>query len=175
VRTAKLYTSLAVIVFFVSTGAKAQKSTVSPPAPVPPQIAAARKIFISNAGGESFAAVFEQVTFDGGPDRAYNQFYSAMKTWGQRDLVASPSDADLVLEINWVLSDTGLKLPVLGQLRLLMIDPKTHITLWNIMEYVRGAMLLSNRNKNFDQAMNLVVSRAQALLAPIQPASAGRK
>jgi hypothetical protein len=132
----------------------AQRSKEAAPAPVPPQIGAAQKVFISNAGGESFEAAIDQTVFNGGPDRSYNQFYAAMNGWGRYDLVTSPSDADLVLEISWVLSDTGLKLPVLGQLRLVVVDPKTHITLWNFAEYVRGAILLGNRDKNFDQAMN---------------------
>lgn len=146
-----------------------------PPAPVPPQIAAAKKIFISNAGGESFETVFDQVVFNGGPDRPYNQFYAAMKTWGKREIVSSPSDADLVLEISWALTDTGLgRLPVLGQLRLVIVDPRTGVTLWTITEYVRGAMLLGNRDKNFDVAMNVIVDRLQTLLAPAAPSLANQ-
>jgi hypothetical protein len=152
----------------------AQKSKEAAPAPVPPQIAAAQKVFISNAGGESFEAAIDQTVFNGGPDRPYNQFYAAMKGWGRHELVQSPSDADLVLEISWVLSDTGLKLPVLGQLRLVVVDPKTHVTLWNFTEYVRGAILLGNRDKNFDQAMNTIVTRMKSLVngaggAPTKP------
>jgi hypothetical protein len=146
------------------------------PAPVPAQIASAQKIFISNAGGESFETVIDQTVFDGGPDRPYNQFYAAIKTWGRYQIVSSPSDADLVLEISWVLTDTGLRLPVLGQLRLSIIDPKTHVTLWNLTEYVRGAILLSNRDKNFDQAMNTVVGRLKMLTLPPAPtANASQK
>ncbi len=137
----------------------AQKTKAAISAPVPPQIAAAQKIFISNAGGESFETVIEQTVFNGGPDRPYNEFYAAMNNWPRYTIVSSPGDADLVFEISWALSDTGLHLPVLGQLRLIIIDPKTHVTLWNFTEYVRGAILLSNRDKNFDRAMNTVVTR----------------
>jgi hypothetical protein len=128
-------------------------------------------VFISNAGGESLETVIDETVFNGGPDRPYNQFYAAMKTWGRCELVSSPADADLVLEISWVLTDTGLRLPVLGQLRLVVIDPKTHVTLWNFTEYVRGAILLGNRDKNFDQAMNTVVARMKALMLPSPPAA----
>ena len=138
-------------------------------APVPAQIAAAQKVFISNAGGESLETVIDETVFNGGPDRPYNEFYAAMKSWGRCQLVSSPADADLVLEISWVLSDTGLRLPVLGQLRLVIIDPKTRVTLWNVTEYVRGAILLSNRDKNFDQAMNTVVARMKGLMAAPPP------
>jgi hypothetical protein len=136
---------------------------------VPAQIAAAQKVFISNAGGASLETVIDETVFNGGPDRPYNEFYAAMKSWGRYDLVSSPADADLVLEISWALTDTGLRLPVLGQLRLVVIDPKTHATLWNITEYVRGAILLGNRDKNFDQAMNTVLARLKGLMLPAAP------
>jgi hypothetical protein len=154
----------------------AQQPKGPAPAPVPPQIAAAQKVFISNAGGESFETVIDQTVFNGGPDRPYNQFYPAMKDWGRYELVSSPADADLVLEVSWVLTDTGLKLPVLGQLRLVVIDPRTHVTLWNLTEYVRGAMLLGNRDKNFDQAMNTLVARMKSLTtSPAAPPDSARK
>ena len=153
----------------------AQKSQVPPTAPVPPQIASAQKIFIANGGGESFETVFDQVVFDGGPDRPYNEFYATMKTWGQRQIVSSPADADLVFEISWVLSDTGLgRLPILGQLRLIIVDPKTHSTLWTINEYVRGAVLLGNRDKNFDHTINTIMNRVRMLLLPAAAAPADR-
>ena len=143
---------------------------------MPAQIGAAQKVFISNAGGESLETVIDETVFNGGPDRPYNEFYAAMKSWGRCELVSSPADADLILEISWALSDTGLRLPVLGQLRLVVIDPKTHVTLWNFTEYVRGAILLGNRDKNFDQAMNTVVGRLKSLMLPSAPtADAARK
>jgi hypothetical protein len=144
----------------------AQQSKGAPPAPVPPQIAASRTVFIANAGGASLDTAIDQTVFDGGPDRPYNDFYAAMKSWGRYQIVPSPASADLVFEISWVLSDTGLKLPVLGELRLVIIDPKTHATLWNITEYVRGALLLGNRDKNFVSTMNTVVRRMELLAAP---------
>lgn len=61
----------------------AQQSPDTPAAPVPVQIASARKVFISNAGQESsFRAVHDQ-WYSGGPNRTYNQFYAAMKDWGR--------------------------------------------------------------------------------------------
>jgi hypothetical protein len=144
----------------------AEQSKGSMPAPVPPQIGAGQKVFISNAGGESFETVIDQTVFNGGPDRPYNEFYAAMKTWGKYEIVSSPADADLIFEVSWVLTDTGLRLPVLGQVRVLIIDPKTHVTLWNLIEYVRGAILLGNRDKNFDIAMNTIIGRMKVLTGP---------
>lgn len=169
---------LSILYLFVAivelvTVANAQTAKAPLPAPVPMQIGAAQKVFISNAGGESFETIINQTVFDGGPDRPYNQFYAAMKKWGRYELVSAPTEADLVIEISWSLTDTGLRLPVLGELRLVMVDPKTHVTLWTFVEHVRGAMLLGNRDKNFDQAMNTVVKRLKDLVAqPTTPAGA---
>jgi hypothetical protein len=160
---------LTVAILGVFPGLNAQQAKGPAPAPVPAQISAAQKVFISNAGGESLETVIDETVFNGGPDRPYNQFYAAMKSWGRCELVSSPADADLVLEISWVLTDTGLRLPVLGQLRLVVIDPKTHVTLWNLTEYVRGAILLGNRDKNFDQAMNTVLGRLKTLMLSAAP------
>jgi len=154
----------------LASGLGAQQSKMPAPAPVPDQIGAAQKVFVSNAGGESFENVIDDTVFSGGPDRPYNEFYGALKSWGRYEIVWSPENADLILEISWNLTDTGLKLPVLGQLRLRLLDPKTHVTLWSFIEYVRGAILLGNRDKNFDLAMNAIVSRLKLFAGP--PASA---
>jgi len=176
-RTIKLtafYAIVAMLGLLPISTAQSKGSAPVIPAPVPAQIAAAQKVFISNAGGESFESVIDETVFSGGPDRPYNQFYAAMKGWGRCELVSSPADADLVLEISWVLTDTGLKLPVLGQLRLLVIDPKTHVTLWNLTEYVRGAILLGNRDKNFDRAMTIDVNRLKTLMSVPAAAAAAK-
>jgi len=155
------FSLILVLVAMPALSAQQAKSAVS--APIPSQIASSQKVFISNAGGESFETVINETVFNGGPDRPYNQFYAAMKDWGRYELVSSPADADLVFEVSWALTDTGLRLPVLGQLRVVVIDPKTHITLWNLTQYVRGAVLLGNRDKNFDQTMTTVVNRLKIL------------
>lgn len=162
--------SCIVVVFLMLSFASAQQPKMPVAAPAPTQIAAAQKVFISNAGGESFENVIDATVFNGGPDRPYNEFYTALKDWGRYELVTSPADADLVLEISWQLTDTGLRLPVLGQLRLTIIDPKTHVTLWNLTQYVRGAILLGNRDKNFDLAMTTIVNRLR-ILSTAPPAS----
>jgi hypothetical protein len=63
---------IAVAWLLLIPGLSGQQAKAPAPAPVPPQIAAAKKVFISNAGGESFESVIDQTVFDGGPDRPYN-------------------------------------------------------------------------------------------------------
>ena len=157
-KTTLLAASLIGLSSLFAPGLSAQSKTpMPPPAPVPPQLAAAQTVFIANAGGESLDTVIDETVFDGGPDRPYHELYAAMKSWGRYQLASAPGSADLVLEISGELTDTGLKLPLLGPLRLQIIEPKTHITVWAITEYVRGAVLLGNRDTNFDAAMNAVV------------------
>ena len=97
-----------------------------PPAPVPSPIAAAKKVFISNAPGGNLPASF------GGTDRTYNEFYAAVKGWGHYELVAAPSDADLILEISFTstlsgvggTSTSGCISSNYTELRLVILDPK---------------------------------------------------
>lgn len=177
-KSAKLLMLLLALCLGSNSESSGQGSKDLAAAPAPAQISAARRIFVGNAGGESTETITQGVALRGGPDRAYNEFYAEVKNLGRYELVTAPGDADLVFEIGWAFTAVGLKEwqefnpieirpPVVGELRLVVIDPKTHITLWTISEYIRGAALLNNRDKNFDEAMNRIMSRLQRLLQPI--------
>jgi len=60
---------------------EAQQPKVAAPAPIPEQILSAKKVFVSNAGEVRNPS--GDLTFSGGPDRAYNQFYGSMKDLGK--------------------------------------------------------------------------------------------
>src|SRR5262249_27964471 len=80
---------------------KPQEPQVAPPgAPVPAQIITGRKAFVSNLGADTSLILPDH--YSGGTDRAYNQFYAAMKGWGRYELVAVPADADLILALSWL-------------------------------------------------------------------------
>jgi hypothetical protein len=144
---------------------RAQEQKVAIPAPLPAQIYTAKKVFLSNAGDETLGE------FSGGPDRAYNQLYAALKSWGRYELVATPGDAELVFEISFAsrylgeaVSGGGKDVPVSNrnyrdeQLRLKIVDLKTNVVLWTYIEHVQGALLQGNRDKNFDHAMTYLVN-----------------
>lgn len=145
-------------------------------APVPPLIAAAKQVFIANGGGAALDDAMGVTIVKGGPDRAYNQFYAAMQEWGQYKIVSSPSDAGLVMQISFTLGDGGTQFftkntpfsaaltPAMGQVRLVILDPKTQTPLWTIIEYVQAAVLAGNRERNFNSAMNAVVDRLKDLV-----------
>lgn len=146
------------------------QATQGPPtAPIPSQIAEAKKLFISNLGEESNYYMANRNLYRGGADRAYNQFYDAMKSWGKYELVSAPADADLVFTILCQHKDIRVYAP---EFRLLIIDPKTHITLWGITEYLEPAGMAKNREKNYDFAMAALVDDVKKIVAtPSQPAS----
>ena len=112
-------------------------------APIPAQISAAKRVFVANAGGDSPST--EDPLFAGGPDRAYNQFYAAMKTWGKYELVNSPADADLLFDIRFMLPSMAqpvFKGDSMGaaafdpQLRLEIRDPRSTAILWGFTEHL---------------------------------------
>lgn len=173
------------LLFAACTPALAAQHAKKPaiePAPVPPQIAAAQKVFISNGGGVTLNDALSTTVVSGGPDRPYDEFYAAIKGWGRYEIVDSPAAADLVFQVSFALSGSGLehwapngtfaKIAVLGSLRVVILDPKTHVVLWTIVEYVPGAVLLGNRDKNFNQSMNTVIDRLKKLAEPPKAAAA---
>ena len=147
----------------------AQHNAPVQPGPVPAQISSAKKVFISNAGGQCNS--FGNATFSGSPDRTYDELYAAMKSWGRYELTSAPADADLVFEIN-LTCELFPDANRWAQFRLLVIDPKTHILLWGFTQQLPVALLLSNRDKNFDEAMASLMERLKRL--PGQTAAADR-
>ena len=91
--------SLALSVFLTVT-ARAQQTVpvyhpnASASAPVPSQVLSARKVFVTNGGGSNYFNLFT-----GGADRAYNSFYAELGKTGDYDLVDSPAQADVVLQV----------------------------------------------------------------------------
>lgn len=138
--------------------AEAQKSNPAPTAPVPAQILSARKVFIANGGGDE--SRFDTPQYSGGPDRLYNEFYAAMKSWGRYQLVPTPAEADLIVEIRLTVIQvtrmqglTGNDVAYDSQFHLIVRDLQTHTTLWGLTEHAQSAILQSNRDKNFEQAL----------------------
>jgi len=130
-------------------------------------------VFIANAGGDDPGVV--EHLFSGGPDRAYNQFYAAMKNSARYELVGSPAAADLLFEIRftvipdrrqagfWASSNTGDVNDAV--FRLEIRDPKMNALLWAYNVHMEWAVLQSNRNKNFDQALARMVADVAGLTA----------
>src|SRR5437899_9447839 len=92
----RVFVGIALTIAWVAVpNLRAQNTKELLPAPLPRQIFTSRKVFVSNAGDETLG------DFSGGPDRAYNQLYTALKSWGRYELVSTPADAELVFEISF--------------------------------------------------------------------------
>lgn len=149
---------------------------VSSPAPVPSELLTAKKIFITYGGGPS-----DQSGYSGTDTRTYDQFFAALKTWGHYDLVSSPADAELVFEISFAsplvpfTTSSFYSGPVRSNsaydphFKLAIIDVKTHVTIWTMIEHIQLALLQKNSDKNFDNAMTALINNI-AKLAGTAPA-----
>jgi len=149
-----------------------QQSGAANIAPVPSQILTAKKVFVSNAGGEEpepqqfFSPIAD-------PNEAYNRFYAAVESSGRYVLAPTPSEADLILEIRF----TGALGPghpniAFPTLRLRILDPKTHTLLWALSRRVGAAEGPHWKEKslvNFQNGIAMLMADLTALASP-QPA-----
>jgi hypothetical protein len=126
-------------------------------APIPPQIATAHNVFVSNGGGSNY---FNQ--FTGGPDRAYNSLYADLRQSSQYQLVSSPAQADLIFEIRAIapaVSDGDNGVAYNPQLILSILDPQTKAILWTTSANVRAVGRLRDRDSGFDKSVAVLVDK----------------
>lgn len=166
-KAAVLYLSLAMPLLSGPITATQQKQPAAA-APIPAQILSAKKVFIANGGGDESRD--ESASYTGGPNRAYNEFYAAMKTWGRYELIAAPGDADLIFEIRLIVFQlqrehlmTDNDVAYDSQFRFVIRDVKTHETIWGLTEHAQAAILQSNRDKNFELALAAIVAEVKRI------------
>jgi hypothetical protein len=142
-------------------------------APVPAELLSAKKIFVSNAGADS--GLFPH-PFSGDPSRGYNQLFAALHSLGQYELVSSPSQADLVLELRLV-APTGPKeaskiqgsADPMPMFRLVVYDRPSHYVLWTFTDSIEMAMKQQTHDRNFDESISALVAEFQALTHAPRP------
>jgi hypothetical protein len=88
-----------------------------PVAPKPPQITAAKTVFLSNNLGASL----------GDSDKIYDEIYTGLQKTNRFTLVKNPAAADLILQFS--LHDAP---PFYVAVILTIIDPKTNVVLWSV-------------------------------------------
>lgn len=162
------------VALILATPLLASETKEAVTAPVPEQIPTAKKVFVSNAGTDTPYPDF----FGHDPNYAYARFYAGVQRWGRLELAPTPSDADLVFQIGVSFSFTGsehsyseLKVNRYfdTKVRLVILDPKTHVVLWTSIERVPNAVLQRNRDKNLDDALTRLLKDLEAIVA--QPAT----
>lgn len=141
---------LSVILLLSVLPVSAAKKKV-PTAPLPAVIGSSKRVFLSNGGGN-------------GGTLAYDALYAKMKEWGRYEIVGSPDDADLVVELAYRIEDLGTRVwsstntythttqvhsaqVVDPQLVLSIFDAKTRNSLWSQTDHRRLAWLEKNRQK----------------------------
>lgn len=143
------------------------------PAPIPPALSTAKKVFVSNAGADS--GLFPH-PFSGTPDRAYDEFYDGIKALGRFEMVSDPAEADLVLELQLTAPNgpanankvKGASDP-LPMVRLVVWDRKTHFALWALTESIDPANLQKTHDRNFDDAIAVIVKDLTKVTTSPQP------
>jgi hypothetical protein len=147
------------VFIFIASSAVGISSAQVPAAPLPAQIFSAKTVFISNTSGRS--AVYPGIS-----ELTYNEFYAAMKAWGRYQLVAAPTDADLVFEIRYATAlgpTNGGNSGQYAEFELTIFDTKTHVVLWAVSETVVPIKHKSDQ-ESLEQALANVVADAKKLV-----------
>lgn len=148
---------IAAMCFAVS--ASAQMPAYTKAGPIPPALTSAKSVFVSNAG--STAAAFGgdgyPKLYAGDANRAYTEFYAALKATGAFTLVPDPVQADLVLELNVVVyggtENSG------SEVRLVIYDRKSHYILWTATSPIGFGARKGAADKKFDTALSDVLNQ----------------
>ena len=160
--------ALAALAIFAVSAVHRQSNAA--PAVIPAGILNAKAVFVSNGGSDG--GLFPE-PFSGDANRPYFGMVGQLQHLGKYDLVADPSLADLVLEIQ-LLAPTGPQhsskqlgaADFLPFFKLTIYDRKTHYVLWTVTEPIEYAVLQKTHDRNFDVALSHVVDDVQALSQP---------
>ena len=153
----KLTFVLGFLLLIPALQAKTRKDV--PPAPLPEVIVTAHKVFLSNGGGS---------------DLAYDAFYSEMKNWGKYQIVGSPDDAELIVELSYHVEDMGTRVwssvntynnttqvhsrqLIDPKLILTIYDARTKNSLWSTVDHRRLARMEKNREKEMINSAEMLV------------------
>ncbi|MDP9158749.1 MAG: PEGA domain-containing protein [Acidobacteriota bacterium] len=169
------FVSLWVLIFASAASGKNRQDV--PSAPLPAIVINASKIFLTNGGGSNLA---------------YDSFYSEMKQWGRYEIVGSPQEADLIIELAYRVEQNGTRVwsstnPYYGttqvhsaqiedpQLALTIYDAKTKNSLWSEVDHRRLARREKNREKEIINSAARLVQDLKARvgiagsIAPTEP------
>jgi hypothetical protein len=154
--------ALGLLLLIPAVQAKTRKDV--PPAPLPEAIVTAQKVFLSNGGGS---------------DLAYDAFYSTMKSWGKYQIVGSPDDAELIVELSYHVEDMGTRVwssvntynnttqvhssqIIDPKLILTIYDARTKNSLWSTVDHRRLARMEKNREKEMINSAERLVEELRS-------------
>jgi hypothetical protein len=140
-----------------------------PKAPLPQIIRLAKTVFIANGGGS-------------GTSLAFDEFYAEMKKWGRFQLAPSPDQADIVVELKYVIEDKGERVGSAynsytkqttvyshdvtdPQLILNISEAHTNALLWSTTDHRRLARLEKNREKETVNSADRLIEELKERIA----------
>lgn len=166
---AQILRNTLILIAFISVNlvSQAKKNDV-PKAPLPTPVQSAKTIFLANGGGDPLA---------------FDEFYSQMKSWGHFAFATSPDQADIVVELKYLVEDKGTRVwtstnTFTNQTRVhsrevtdpqLVLDifaPKSGVLLWSTTDHRRLAALASNRAKETVNSADRLVKELQDRMPP---------
>jgi hypothetical protein len=141
-----------------------------PTAPLPTIIVNAKKVFLANGGGSSLA---------------YDAFYSEMKKWGKYEIVRSPEESDLIVELAYRVEQGGTHVwsstnsyngttqvhsaqIVDPQLVVTIYDAKSKNSLWSAVDHRKLARREKNREKETINSAERLVNELKNRVNPPQ-------
>ena len=153
----QLAVSLCVLISLNAFAAKNRKEV--PAAPLPAVVVNSKRVFLTNGGGSNLA---------------YDSFYSEMKRWGRYEIVGSPEEADLIIELAYRVERGGTRVwsstntydgttqvhsaqIVDPLLTLTIFDAKTKNSLWSEVDHRRLARREKNREKEIINSADRLV------------------
>ena len=145
----------------------------APNAPVPPQIASAHKVFLSNSGADA--------SFPVDTTQVYNDIYKALESWGRYKLVSSPSEADLIFQLRGISTLTTysggndtIYTRNNSTFQLTIVDSRSNVTLWTITSPLALAGSKQKRARWLSISETNLISRIKVVagesLAPTETA-----
>jgi hypothetical protein len=154
--------SICTLLILFSLSLPAQ-TTTNPTAPVPPQIGAAKTIFLANAGEET----------NNFSERGYADLYNGLTQWNHYQLTSNPASADLILELHYlspIAGESVFKGESMGtsytpRFRLVILDRATNVIVWSVSEFVNTTARKKTFEQQCDDAVDLLLNDLKALSA----------
>jgi hypothetical protein len=150
-----------------------------PEAPLPAALVNAKKVFLLNGQTTS------QGLTKNGNALAFDALYDDMKGWGKYELVDSPKDADIVMELQYRPHSEGsrsfgaynprthtaqsdsVEIPSADfAIVLLLHDAKSKEQLWSVSDACGVARLVKNQQKEVIKSIGRLVERLKARTTP---------
>lgn len=164
-------TLLCPVLTLAQTPTPPAESTQAQTPPTPASILSAKKLFVVNAGSDA--------SFLGDENAIFAAFYQTLGTWGRFQLVHSPQEADLLMQLRGTAQTGHLSVSAgngsstaYNGLEVTLTEPHTNTLLWSTTSLLRrenGLYLTSHQREthlldNRDKGVSALVATLKLLV-----------